>query len=58
MRANVALKKYEVIRAEPKQNTALLSWQALAGVWKGKRVPDAAQWQRKIRREWDRHILE
>lgn len=51
------LKKYQVSWPEITRNNALLAWQALAGVWKNKRIPDATAWQRKIRREWDRKLL-
>jgi len=51
------LKKYRLSWRQVSQNNALLAWDALGGIWKGKKVPDPSVWQRKIRREWNRDVL-
>ncbi|HEX9722460.1 MAG TPA: hypothetical protein VGA53_04295 [Candidatus Paceibacterota bacterium] len=38
-----------------KYNLAL--WQKAAGILKNKKLPDAVQWQREIRKEWERKIV-
>lgn len=40
----------------PKQEV-LKAWKRMAGIWKGKKIPDAVKWQRKIRKEWERPII-
>ena len=50
------LKKYRVNLADLKQRKALAAWESMAGIWKGRKLPDAVKWQRKIRKEWDRQI--
>ncbi len=51
------LKKYRVSWRDIAKNETLAAWEALGGLWKNKRIPDAAKWQRKIRKEWDRKII-
>ena len=51
------LKKYRVSLGQIKSRQAFLAWQAMAGIWKNRKLPDAAKWQRKIRKEWERKIL-
>ncbi|OGE81598.1 MAG: hypothetical protein A3H72_02985 [Candidatus Doudnabacteria bacterium RIFCSPLOWO2_02_FULL_48_8] len=44
---NSVLKKYRITWHELNQANALLAWRSLGGLWKGKRIPDAAKWQKK-----------
>ena len=30
------------------------AWKALAGIWSKKALEDVVQWQRKMRKEWER----
>jgi len=32
------------------------AWEAIRGIWKGKKTLDAVKWQREIRKEWDRKL--
>lgn len=34
----------------------LKAWRALHGIWRTKRIKDPVQWQRKIRKEWERTL--
>ena len=34
----------------------LNAWRGLAGIWKGKKLPNPIQWQRKIRKNWERKL--
>jgi hypothetical protein len=40
----------------PKVKRDLKAWRGLAGVWKEKKLVSPTQWQRKIRKEWERKI--
>ena len=32
------------------------AWEAIRGMWRGKKIMDPVQWQKKIRREWERAL--
>lgn len=50
------LKKYRVSLMQIKNRNALIAWQSVAGIWKNRKLPDAAKWQRKIRAQGDKKI--
>jgi hypothetical protein len=32
------------------------AWKALAGIWKGRKLPDILRWQKNIRKEWEQEL--
>lgn len=60
--SEVAIREYGsnrivVERVTPKQKRiALDAWRRAAGMLKGRTIPDAVVWQRKIRKEWERKL--
>lgn len=46
----------ELLRYPLKIKRDLKAWEALAGIWKGKKLLNVLRWQRNIRKEWDRKL--
>lgn len=51
----VALKS-SVHRQPTRDKSQYKAWQKLRGIWKGRKGPDPARWQKKIRKEWERSL--
>lgn len=32
------------------------NWEALAGIWREKKIKEVLRWQKNIRREWERKL--
>lgn len=44
------------IESRTKSTMMLSQLQKLAGIWKDRVMPDPVEWQREIRKEWDRPL--
>jgi len=33
------------------------AWEAIRGIWKSKNIANPVNWQRKIRKEWERKLV-
>ena len=49
---NVKIK--QPLRREGEVQRDEKAWQILRGIWRGKKIANPVQWQRKIRKEWER----